>query len=87
MGSPRPVIFISYSHKDRQWLDFVQGHLQVGVANDHFETWDDRRIAGGADWEKEIDIAGRRAAGAGGEGARRWSVSRGGGERGAAGED
>jgi hypothetical protein len=57
MGSSKPVIFISYSHKDRQWLDFVQGHLQVAVANDHFETWDDRRIAGGADWEKEIDAA------------------------------
>ncbi len=57
MGSSRPVIFISYSHKDGRWLEFVQSHLQVAVTNDHFETWDDRRIAGGAEWEKEIDAA------------------------------
>jgi TIR domain len=57
MGSSKPVIFISYSHKDAEWLEFVQSHLQVGVANDHFETWDDRHIAGGADWAKEIDDA------------------------------
>jgi hypothetical protein len=57
MGSSKPLIFISYSHKDRKWLEFVQRHLQVGVVNDHFETWDDRRIAGGAAWEKEIDAA------------------------------
>jgi tetratricopeptide (TPR) repeat protein len=53
----KPVIFISYSHKDRQWLEFVQGHLQVAVTNDHFETWDDRRIEAGADWAAEIDAA------------------------------
>jgi TIR domain len=57
MGSPKPVIFISYSHKDRKWLEFVQRHLQVAVTNDHFETWDDRRLAGGDDWKKEIDAA------------------------------
>ena len=57
MSNKKPVIFISYSHKDRKWLDFVQGHLEVAVTNDHFETWDDRRIEGGADWAKEIDAA------------------------------
>src|SRR5579862_1774202 len=56
-ASPKPTIFISYSHKDRRWLEFVQGHLQVAVTNDHFETWDDRRIEGGGDWAKEIDAA------------------------------
>jgi tetratricopeptide (TPR) repeat protein len=57
VGLPKPVIFISYSHRDRRWLEFVQGHLQVAVTNDHFETWDDRRIQGGADWAAEIDAA------------------------------
>src|SRR4029077_1746021 len=47
-ASVKPVIFISYSHKDRRWLEFVQGHLQVAVTNNHFESWDDRRIEGGA---------------------------------------
>src|ERR1700758_4161921 len=56
-ASPKPIIFISYSHKDRRWLEFVQGHLQVAVTNDHFETWDDRRIEGGGDWAKDIDAA------------------------------
>jgi tetratricopeptide (TPR) repeat protein len=59
-ASVKPVIFISYSHKDRRWLEFVQGHLQVAVTNDHFETWDDRRIEGGADWAAEIDAALRK---------------------------
>jgi hypothetical protein len=53
----KPVIFISYSHEDRRWLKFVQGHLQVAVSNDHFKTWDDQRIEGGADWKAEIDAA------------------------------
>ena len=57
MGLPKPIIFISYSHKDRRWLEFVQDHLQVAVTNDHFETWDDRRIQGGAAWAAEIDAA------------------------------
>jgi hypothetical protein len=56
-ASPKPIIFISYSHKDDKWLEFVQGHLQVAVTNGHFETWNDRRIKGGADWAKEIDAA------------------------------
>lgn len=59
-ASVKPVIFISYSHKDRRWLEFVQGHLQVAVTNDYFETWDDRRIEGGADWAAEIDVALRK---------------------------
>jgi hypothetical protein len=61
-ASPKPIIFISYSHKDHKWLEFVQGHLQVAVTNGHFETWDDRRIEGGGDWAKEIDAALRKCA-------------------------
>jgi hypothetical protein len=29
----------------------------VAATDDHFETWDDRRIEGGANWAKEIDTA------------------------------
>jgi hypothetical protein len=54
--SSGPAIFISYSREDRQWLEFMQGHLQVAAINGHFETWDDRRITG-QDWEKEINDA------------------------------
>jgi hypothetical protein len=56
-AAPKPVIFISYSHKDHKWLEFVQGHLQVAVTNGHFEAWDDRRVEGGADWAEEINAA------------------------------
>src|SRR5215472_16635709 len=61
-ASTKPIIFISYSHKDRRWLEFVQGHLQVAVTNDHFETWDDRRIEGGVNWTAEINAARSRCA-------------------------
>ena len=62
MGLPKPIIFISYSHKDKRWLEYVRGHLRVAVTNDHFETWDDRRIEGGANWAAEIDAALRKCA-------------------------
>jgi hypothetical protein len=55
--SPTPIVFISYSHKDKRHFEFVRSHLQVAVANEHFETWDDRRIQGGGDWTKEIEDA------------------------------
>jgi tetratricopeptide (TPR) repeat protein len=60
LNATKPIIFISYSRKDKRWLEYVQGHLQVGVTNDHFDTWDDRRIEGGADWANEIDEALRK---------------------------
>src|SRR4051812_20181936 len=56
-SSIKPVIFISYSRKDRRWLEFVQGHLGPAMSHGHFESWDDSRIEGGADWRAEIDRA------------------------------
>jgi hypothetical protein len=61
-ASTKPVIFISYSHKDEpertpdgdiHWLTEIQGYL-VPAANGTFELWTDEDIAGGADWEKDI---------------------------------
>jgi TIR domain len=61
-ASTKPVIFISYSHKDEpertpdgdiRWLTEIQGYL-VPAANGTFELWTDEDIAGGADWEKDI---------------------------------
>ncbi len=63
-AAPGPVepggktVFISYSHKDREWLTRVQVHLKVleyiGVK---FTLWDDTRIVAGAKWRGEINHA------------------------------
>jgi hypothetical protein len=62
----KPVVFISYSHKDEPeqrppegeiyWLREIQSHLQPAVrrANGTFEIWTDENMAGGADWESDI---------------------------------
>jgi hypothetical protein len=62
--SDKPVIFISYSHKDEpehprdgevQWLSFVRTYLQPAVKHGIFDLWVDRSMSGGADWEPEIE--------------------------------
>jgi len=52
-----PSVFLSYSHKDEVWKDRLKTHL--GVLE--LDTWDDRRIEGGADWFEEIQDAMARA--------------------------
>ena len=63
-ASTKPVIFISYSHKDEpdkpaegevQWLSFVRRSLQPAVKDGIIELWVDREMMGGADWEREIE--------------------------------
>lgn len=51
------TIFISYSHKDEDWKDRVVTHLQVIAQEGQFETWDDRRIEAGEDWQAAISQA------------------------------
>jgi hypothetical protein len=59
----KPVIFMSYSHKDEpkelqqgevRWLSEIQSHLQP-AANSAFQLWSDEEMAGGADWESDIN--------------------------------
>jgi tetratricopeptide (TPR) repeat protein len=67
MGLPKPVIFISYSHKDEpdrflqpgefQWLSYVKSFLDPAETHGLVKLWDDRRIDGGGDWRAEIDEA------------------------------
>jgi hypothetical protein len=47
-------IFISYSHKDEEWKDRVNKHLQVFQLEGKWRTWDDRQIQVGSAWEKQI---------------------------------
>ena len=67
MGLPKPVIFISYSHKDEpdpflqpgefRWLSYVKSFLDPAETHGLVKLWDDRRIDGGGDWRAEIDEA------------------------------
>jgi hypothetical protein len=63
-GTAKPVIFISYSHKDEpehprgeevQWLSFVRTYLQPAVKDGVFDLWVDQNMPGGTDWEREIE--------------------------------
>jgi TIR domain len=63
-ASTKPVIFISYSHKDEpekpvdgevQWLTFVQTYLQPAAKVGIFELWADRNMPGGTDWDSQIE--------------------------------
>jgi GTPase SAR1 family protein len=51
----RNKVFVSYSHKDREWLDRVQTHLKV-LKNLDIEVniWDDTQIKAGEKWREEI---------------------------------
>ncbi len=54
---PGPSVFLSYSHEDEVWMERLRSHLAVLERQGRLETWDDRRIGGGADWREEIRSA------------------------------
>jgi TIR domain-containing protein len=63
-GTAKPVIFISYSHKDEpehprdgeiQWLSFVRTFLQPAIKHGIFELFVDEHLSGGADLRPEIE--------------------------------
>jgi len=53
---PAPV-FVSYSHKDRKWLDDLRPHLTALARDRGIEVWDDTRIRAGEQWREEIHAA------------------------------
>ena len=55
--SGRTGAFISYSQKDKKYLDRLQIHLAPFVRRDRLEIWDDTRIEPGSPWEDEIKQA------------------------------
>lgn len=49
--------FLSYSHKDRDWLERVSMHLAVLERKALIHLWSDTRISIGASWKSDIENA------------------------------
>jgi hypothetical protein len=54
---PRLLIFISYSHKDRKWLDMLQTFLTLLENDGNVRPWEDTQIRPGQQWRVAIDEA------------------------------
>jgi len=50
----RNQVFISYSHKDKRWLERLQTHLKPLEREGSIERWDDTMINAGENWREEI---------------------------------
>ncbi len=50
-----PTIFISYSHKDRHWLERLDTFLAPVKRTAEITIWNDTQTPPGADWRREIE--------------------------------
>jgi hypothetical protein len=50
-------IFISYSHKDKEWLERLQVNLKPFLRESSVLAWDDTNIKAGSDWRDAINQA------------------------------
>ncbi|MDQ1352164.1 MAG: hypothetical protein QG657_2470, partial [Acidobacteriota bacterium] len=50
----RDKVFISYSHKDKKWLQKLETILQPLVSKGKITLWDDTKIGPGDQWHEEI---------------------------------
>jgi hypothetical protein len=53
----RHKLFISYSHKDREWVERLSITLRPLEQRHGLERWDDSRIQAGMVWREEIEKA------------------------------
>lgn len=53
----RSQVFISYSHKDKEWLQKFQIMLKSAIRNQKLTVWDDTKINAGSKWRDEIKEA------------------------------
>ena len=56
-GQQRDRVFISYSHKDKAWLNRLQTMLKPLVREQRISVWDDTQIPAGSLWKDEINKA------------------------------
>jgi hypothetical protein len=54
-------VFISYSNKDRQYLEELRTHLAADIRSGRVTCWDDTEIRPGAVWRKEVEKSLREA--------------------------
>ncbi|HTS65948.1 MAG TPA: AAA-like domain-containing protein [Candidatus Acidoferrales bacterium] len=57
MPAARDKVFISYSHKDKKWLDELAPHLKVFEREMEMNVWVDTKIRVGARWLEDIRSA------------------------------
>ena len=55
--APRTKLFISYSHRDREWLDRLVLHLGILERERRVHVWSDTKTQVGRKWEREIQGA------------------------------
>jgi TIR domain len=55
--STRQGVFISYSHKDKKWLDKLQTMIRPLVRKGVIKAWSDTLIEPGSEWRDEINKA------------------------------
>jgi hypothetical protein len=53
----RDQVFISYSHKDKEWLERLQTHLKPYLRDVSIISWSDKQIRPGSQWFTEIKTA------------------------------
>jgi len=52
-----PKVFVSYSHKDKVWLDRLGVHLAPLTRSESLDVWDDTRLKPGTVWRDAIAAA------------------------------
>src|SRR5262249_11288591 len=53
----RDRVFISYSHRDKKWLERLTKMLHPLVRGHMIKVWDDTQITSGAKWKEDINQA------------------------------
>ena len=54
---PLDQVLISYSHKDKKWLNDLNTHLKPYLRDSSITSWSDQQIAPGSEWFREIQSA------------------------------